>query len=220
MSNPLTRDQLDAVKLELGAVIQEAATREATTRAAAQKAAREEAAGEAAKRLKRYRWEDGWILVCATLLACVGTWAMKSADVIAGWTAVGFVDVYLLSLVVLAGLRTDHKELRKNHPWVAMPFPRRTAGIFVIFLLLLASVTGFAALYLAYDVFPPDVFPQTKNWLDALYDSVLVLGFSDFKPYRGGGQKIVLAQLFSGIVLLIGAFPLLISRLSTFDSES
>lgn len=38
-------------------------------------------------------------------------------------------------------------------------------------------------------------------------------------PARHGyGQIIVLSQLVSGIVLLIGAFPLLISRLSTFDS--
>jgi len=47
---------------------------------------------------------------------------------------------------------------------------------------------------------------------------VLILGFSDFGPNEGYGQFVVITQLVSAIVLLMGVFPILISRLSSFDS--
>ena len=164
------------------------------------------------------RKEDYWILGFALVAATLGAGSNWSANVFAGsfWLAlpaiVG-VDFYLLFVLVLAALRTYDKSFHKRKKWVTKWFPTPAAGILVMFLLLTASVTGFAALYVG-----SDVFCVTQGRLDALYHSVLILGFSDFQLRQGYGQLIVLAQLFSGVVLLIGAFPLLISRLSAFES--
>ncbi|HCG03163.1 MAG TPA: hypothetical protein DEV93_21810 [Chloroflexi bacterium] len=157
--------------------------------------------------------EDAWLLGLALGAAIVGSLSTKTGWRLFAWAAVLSVDLYLLAVLVFAALQADDKEFRKNNSWVTRWFPRRTAGVFVMFLLFVASVTGFGGLYVG-----SDVFPKSTSSLDSLYYSVLILGFSDFSPRAGYGQVVVLCQLMSGIVLLIGAFPLLISRLSTFGS--
>ena len=64
------------------------------------------------------------------------------------------------------------------------------------------------------------VFAAGKDRLTAVYISLLTLGFSDFGQTHGYGQRVVIAQLVSGIVLLMGALPLLVSGISIFVSNS
>src|SRR2546428_3615172 len=45
-----------------------------------------------------------------------------------------------------------------------------------VLLLLVSLVTSFAGLYAGTDVFNPN-----KNWLDALYTSLLAIGFNDYR---------------------------------------
>jgi len=92
-------------------------------------------------------------------------------------------------------------------------FPRRTAGLFVVALLLLSIVSGFAGLYVGAEVFP---FSKTPG--DALYISLFTLAFTDYSPKPGYGQLVVIGQVASGILYLIAAIPLLISRIATFAS--
>jgi len=93
-------------------------------------------------------------------------------------------------------------------------FPhRRTAGLFVAGLVMLSIVCGFAGLYVG-----AEVFQSSKTPVDALYISLLTLGFTDFSPKPGYGQFVVIGQLASGILYVLGAIPLLISRISTFRS--
>ena len=63
------------------------------------------------------------------------------------------------------------------------------------------------------------VFAAGKDRLTAVYISLLTLGFSDFGQTHGYGQRVVIAQLVSGVVLLMGALPLLVSGMSIFRLE-
>jgi hypothetical protein len=159
--------------------------------------------------------EDLYLVCFSGALAAAGACALFAHVRLLGWAAILIVDLYLLVVLVVAGLRTDDTEFKRNHErWVSPLFPRRTAGLLVLLLLLTASVIGFASIYVG-----TDVFPTEKGRLDALYISLLTIGFSDFSPKSGYGQIVVLLQLCSGIFLLIAAIPLLISRISTFESE-
>src|SRR6266850_4405373 len=161
------------------------------------------------KQLKQDRMDDGRLLLIFLLVASVAIVSAPLRCPMAAWVAILATDFYLFVVLVLAALRTDHGlAFKKSHPWVPRWFPRRTAGFFLILLLLASIVFGFAGLYVG-----PDVFQCEKGWLDAIYISFQTLGFSDFDPKAGYGQFVVIVNLASGVLLLIGAFPLLISRM-------
>jgi hypothetical protein len=56
-------------------------------------------------------------------------------------------DLYLFSVLLLAALRSDDDGFLDKHSWITRFFPRKTTGIFVVALLFLAIVSGFAGLY-------------------------------------------------------------------------
>jgi len=167
-----------------------------------------------AKQLQQDRKDDSRLLLILGVVTVIGIVSGPLRSQLAAWTAILAVDAYLSFVLVLAALRTDHAPtFRASYPWIARLFPRRTAGFFLIVFLLTSVVFGFAGLYIGSDVFCHD-----KSWLDAIYISFQTLGFSDFQPKAGYGQRVVIAELASGVLLLIGAFPLLMSRMSTFES--
>jgi hypothetical protein len=47
---------------------------------------------------------------------------------------------------------------------------------------------------------------------------LFTLAFTDYGPKPGYGQFVVVGEVASGILFLIAAVPLLISRIATFDS--
>jgi len=120
-------------------------------------------------------------------------------------------DSYLFSVLLLAAFRSDDDSLLRRHSWITRFFPRKTTGIFVVALLFLAIVSGFAGLYVG-----TRIFPSGKTPLDALYISFFIMGFTDYSPAPGYGQLVVIAQLVSGVLLLAAVFPIHISRISTF----
>ena len=89
--------------------------------------------------------------------------------------------------------------------------PQTDGWLFLLILLLLSIVSGFAGLYVG-----AEVFSSSKTPLDALYISFFTLAFTDFSPKSRYGQFVVIGQLVSGGLYLFGAFPLLISRIATF----
>lgn len=150
-------------------------------------------------------------LIIAGLLAAAAGISLGTQIRWIAWLVVVVVDAYLIAVLPLAARRAGDRGFATRHAWIRYLFPGRATGVFFLLLTLAASVMGFAGLYVG-----ADVFPCNKGWLDATYISLLTLGFSDFGPKAGYGQRVVIFQLASGVLLLIGAFPLLISRISTF----
>ena len=112
--------------------------------------------------------EDLRLLAFAGVAAGVGIAAYVTGQPWLAWPSIASVDLYLLVVVVLTALRSDDKGFRGRNKWVNTWFPRHTAGIAVMLLLLTASVMAFAGLYVGTDVFSP-----RKDRLDAVYVSVL-----------------------------------------------
>lgn len=115
----------------------------------------------------------------------------------------------LLALLVAAQLSDDvDKEIRET-AMIRLMLPRRTAGLLVIPALIVAVICGFAAQYRGICVIRN---LDTTAWSDALYASFLTVGFSDLGP-NGNWHWVVMGEFANGILLLTGAFSLLISRL-------
>jgi hypothetical protein len=99
--------------------------------------------------------------------------------------------------------------------------PTRQAALLIVPLLAIALVTSFAALYLASHgvLSTAATAAPLKSWNDAIYFSVVTfttLGYGDFVPHSVGAKWIAIFELGSGLLLLIGAFPLVIARISTW----
>jgi Ion channel len=45
---------------------------------------------------------------------------------------------------------------------------------------------------------------------------MMTVGYGDYVPLGKGAKLLIMGELVSGMLLLFGVFPLLISRLSTF----
>lgn len=96
--------------------------------------------------------------------------------------------------------------------------PEITTAIVLVFCFAAALATAFAALYLASGGIASTSAPLA-GWSDALYFSVVTLttlGYGDFVPHSTVAKWLVMAELGSGILLLVGAVPLVIARISTW----
>ena len=151
------------------------------------------------------------LIVIFSLVSAIGMTSVFWGCRFFAWIAIVISDLYLSTVLLLAARRSEDDGFLDRHPWIAGFFPRRTTGIFIVALLLLAVVSGFAGLYVG-----TQVFPSEKSPLDALYMSFFILAFWDYSPNPGYGQLVVIAQLVSGVLLLAALLPLLISRISTF----
>jgi len=56
---------------------------------------------------------------------------------------------------------------------------------------------------------------ERDRW--SLYISLFTLAFTDYGPKPGYGESVVVGEVASGILFLIAAIPLLISRIATFE---
>ena len=152
------------------------------------------------------------VLLIFSFLASLAGFASVFAHISAlAWVSIAAADLYLLSLLIVAAMLSDDDEFTKRHKWARLMPHRRAAGLFITVSMMLAIISGFAGLYVG-----TNVFPTSKTSLDAFYISFFIMGFSEFTPTPGYGQLVVLAQLVSAVLLLVGAFPLLLSRISTF----
>ncbi len=158
--------------------------------------------------------KDFVLLIITSIASAIGITSLCVDCRPLAWIAIVISDSYLSFVLLFAAILSDDDTFATRHPWMTSIFPhRRTAGLFVVGLLLLSIVSGFAGLYVG-----AEVFQSSKTPVDALYISLLTLGFTDFSPKPGYGKLVVMGQLASGILYLVGAIPLLISRISTFRS--
>jgi|HubBroStandDraft_2_1064218.scaffolds.fasta_scaffold01750_5 ABC-type glucose/galactose transport system permease subunit len=100
--------------------------------------------------------------------------------------------------------------------------PYRTTALVMLLMLAIALISAFAGLYIETNSVHSSTLPteDLRNPIDAIYFSVVTittLGYGDFLPYGTLARMIVVGELASGVLLLIGAFPLLISRMGNLD---
>ena len=156
--------------------------------------------------------KDFALLVITSIAAVIGVRSVFTASRPLAWTAIVISDTYLALVLLFAAMLSDESAVATKHPWIAGLFPRRTTGLIVVLLLLLSIVSGFAGLYVG-----TEVFSSSKTPGDALYISLFTLAFTDYSPRPGYGQIVVVGEVASGILFLIAAIPLLISRIATFE---
>jgi len=157
--------------------------------------------------------KDFVLLIVTSIASAIGMTSVFVACRPLAWVAILISDSYLSLVLLFAAILSDDGTFLTRHPWITGLFPRRTAGLFVVGLLLLSIVSGFAGLYIG-----TEVFSSNKTPGDALYLSLFTLAFTDYSPKPGYGQLVVVGQVASGILYLIAAVPLLISRIATFTS--
>ena len=114
--------------------------------------------------------KDIVLTVIFSLISSIGMTSVFWGCRFLAWIVVVISDLYLSSVLLLAGLRSEDDGFLDRHAWVATFFPRRTAGLLVVTLLFLAVLSGFAGLYVGVEV-----FPSGKTPLDALYTSFFIL---------------------------------------------
>ena len=101
--------------------------------------------------------------------------------------------------------------------------PARTTALVTLPVLLGALIAAFGGLYLSTrgGVVDAQSPPEPLvGRLDALYFScvtITTLGYGDFHPVSAAAKWMVMGELGSGILMLVGAVPLLIARLSTWQ---
>jgi predicted small integral membrane protein len=157
--------------------------------------------------------KDLVLVIITSIASAIGITSVFVACRPLAWIAILISDSYLSLVLLFAAILSDDRTFATKHPWIAGVFPRRTAALLVTALLLLSIVSGFAGLYVG-----TEVFPSNKTPGDALYLSLFTLAFTDYSPKPGYGQLVVVGQVASGILYLIAAVPLLISRIATFAS--
>lgn len=157
--------------------------------------------------------EDLVLLIITSISSAIGMTSVFVDCRLLAWIAILVSDAYIFLVLLLAAILSEDDTFATRHPWISGFFPSRTGALFVFPLLFLSIVSGFAGLYVG-----AEVFQSSKTSVDALYISLFTMGFTDYSPKPGYGQFIVIGQLVSAILYLAGAFPLLISRISTFRS--
>jgi len=157
--------------------------------------------------------KDFVLLAITSIAAAIGMISVFAASRPLAWIAIVISDAYLAFVLLLAAILSDDGTVATRRAWITRLFPKRTTGLFVVAFLLLSIVSGFAGLYVG-----TQVFPVSKTPGDALYISLFTLAFTDYGPKPGYGQFVVVGEVASGILFLIAAIPLLISRIATFES--
>jgi hypothetical protein len=153
------------------------------------------------------------LLAITSVAAAIGLSSVFGASRPLAWIAILISDAYLASVLLFAAILSDDATVAARRVWITGLFPKRTTGVFVVALLLLSIVSGFAGLYVG-----TQVFPASKTAGDALYISLFTLAFTDYGPKPGYGQLVVVGEVVSGILFLIAAIPLHVSRIATWES--
>ncbi len=166
-------------------------------------------------------------LIAAVLLAVLGIGALyihKKASFPAAlvWgLPVGVIvvaDGYIaLILWIAACVSQGTNKLRRF-------LPHRTTALLMLLMFAIALILSFAGLYIETNSIKAAADKAVLSTVtDAIYFSVVTittLGYGDFTPQSTCAKYIVISELASGILLLIGALPLVVSRLSNLGDDA
>jgi hypothetical protein len=135
-------------------------------------------------------------------------------------TVIILTDGYLVLLLLEAALRADKRSpvsIIPSDP-IMFTFPLRSWSLVQVFFLVLIVVCGFANLYIQ----SGEIMHQTSVLTDrvaGLYYSVVtitIVGYGDFYPTGTCSRLLVVWQLVTGLLLLLGIFPLVVARITAF----
>jgi voltage-gated potassium channel Kch len=162
-------------------------------------------------------------LTVASVVACIfGTVSLFFGWRCLSWASIIFVDSYLIAVILTAAIRADKKNKTYQSEWKAnWLFPSRRVGVITIPLLAFALIIAFAGLYWSTHG-ERDFKGDFSTYIDSLYFSLVTLttvGYGDIAPLSEFARKIVMLEISSGFLVLIGAFPLLISRISDYSDD-
>ena len=149
--------------------------------------------------------KDFVLLAITSIAAAIGMRSVFSASRPLAWIAIGISDAYLALVLLFAAILSDDSTVATRRAWITRLFPKRTTGLFVVALLLLSIVSGFAGWYVG-----TQVFPVSKTPGDALYISLFTLAFADYGPRPGYGESVVVGEVAGGILFLspfLSSFP-------------
>ena len=163
--------------------------------------------------------DDGaWHVFASLLLAVLGLLSL-----IRGWciffsgTVAVLADFYLVILLLEASQRSKNKK-----KW-CFEFPHKFLSLFLVSFVLVALVCSFGEMYLkSCEVQDLSSTPSKhlRCRLTAAYFSavtITTLGYGDYRPTGPRARGLVLWELGSGALLLLVAFPIVASRLASFD---
>lgn len=168
--------------------------------------------------------ESIFLLILSLLLASCACLALYCEFFWLANLCIYCINIYMGLILIFAAVRSDG--LQNNHSYVAPSFmrwvfPTRLVGIGVFFILAYALVKAFAALYLQLET-TEHFNTSIASPEDATYFSLVTittLGYGDFHPVSESARSAVVFQVSSGLLLLFGVFPLLISRISGFTGN-
>jgi hypothetical protein len=131
------------------------------------------------------------------------------------------VNLYLVLMMVEAAMR--RKSTSVTNRWL-VEVPLAIYSLPVVALLTIAIVTAFAGMYLASQGVIDSNFSAQRAVLDDRWDAIYfstvtfaTLGYGDFVPVTRAARLLVVWQLATTVLFLLGILPLLISRLADFD---
>jgi hypothetical protein len=187
---------------------------------------------------RNYKPWPGWVVAALHLtltaaLFLLGVAALLKASAVMGLIAVVIADAFVLSLLRCCGIASTPQLSRQpfgravrntvRERWEVFPYlPTRTTALILLPVLLGALIAAFGGLYLSTigGVLDGQAPTEPLGRLDALYFSFVTmttLGYGDFHPVSAAAKWMVMGELGSGILMLVGAVPLLIARLTTWQ---
>lgn len=187
-----------------------------------------------------------WHLTAGVAIAALGvlSWVFGWNGYVSAVAAV-FCNLYLVSILVEASLRAQQERkmvdgVPQPKPRRLFEFPERTWSLLQVQFLLAAVVFGFANMYIrsggvqyqgpaaaieqsghTFDrsLPPTDKSTRLVDRIDALYYSAVTLstvGYGDFVATTRAARLLVLWQIGTGMLMLLGLFPLIVGRISDF----
>jgi hypothetical protein len=188
----------------------------------------------------------GWHLGAGFALATLGvlSWLFGWNGYVSAF-AVLLCNSYLVSVLIEASLRAEQeRKFLGGVPQPKAPrfmeFPERAWTLLQVQFLLVVAIFGFANMYIENGGIryqgPPSIVEQADrnaddssssrhdpgplvNRTDALYYSAVTfstVGYGDFTPTSSAARLLVIWQLATGMLMLLGVFPLIVGRISDF----
>jgi hypothetical protein len=170
-------------------------------------------------------------LIVAGVAFLLGFAALIGASTVTGSISIAITDLYVLSLLRCCAIASTPNLARKpygravrsssNDRWEVLPYlPTRITALILLPILLGALIAAFGGIYLATNGGVVDSQIPARplmSQLDALYFSfvtITTLGYGDFHPVSAVAKWSVMGEVASGLIMLVGALPLLIGRLT------
>jgi len=177
---------------------------------------------------------SGTILFSSFVLLLYGVGSLYFEEIYLSWIAIIIIDTYIFFLLFFSGIISSKKDnidecrliknLQTKREKLLLFFPSRSTALFVIVFLLTAMITSFAGLYYIYkcEFSIENGTPKLQDTIDAIYFSFVTMatvGYGDISPQSGFTKKLVVLQICSSFLFLLGIFPLWISRISQFENN-